>query len=170
MILFFFNIFLNILGLQITNNDGIATFDTIYPGWYVGRTIHMHIKVHLGGTYDNATNLYSGGTDVHTGQLFFNDTFSDLVAAQSPYSSHTVTRTLNSQDNIYAGGGSYTLMNIQYENLGLGFSGGLSTTVTLGISSSLLSSDTTTTSNVESTEPFHSCGSGRVGGRLFWFG
>ncbi len=118
----------------------------------------MHIKVHL------------GDTTIHTGQLFFNDTLSDLVAQQSPYSSHTVTRTLNSQDYIYAGGGSYTLMNVQYENSGLGFSGGLITTVTLGVNSTLLSSDTTTTANVESTEPFPNCGSGRVGGRLFWFG
>jgi hypothetical protein len=57
---------------------------------------------------------------------------------------HTVIRLLNSQDGIYAGGGSYTLMNIQYVNSALGFSGGLNTTVTLGVSLSLLSSDTTT--------------------------
>ena len=91
------------------------------PGWYRGRTIHIHIKVHLGGTYNNATSLYSGGTTVHTGQLFFNDTLSELVAEELPYSSHTVERLLNSQDGIYAGGGSYTLMNIQYENSTLGF-------------------------------------------------
>ncbi len=164
-------IFLIFEGLRMTNNDGIAIFDTIYPGWYLGRTIHMHVKVHLGGIYNNATSLYSGGTTVHTGQLYFNDTLSDLVAQQSPYSSHTVTRLLNSQDGIYAGGGSYTLMNIQYTNSVLGFSSGLITTVTLGISSSLLSSDTTTIpSNLESTEPTPSSSSGPVGGSLFWFG
>ncbi|CAF3619305.1 unnamed protein product [Adineta steineri] len=134
-------------GLQITNNDGIATFDTIYPGWYAGRTIHIHIKVHIGGEYNSETSLYSGGTVVHTGQLFFNDSFSDTVAEQSPYNSHTVRRTLNSQDGIYASGGSYTLMDIQYENGNLGFPGGLITTVTLGVSSNLLSSETTSTSN-----------------------
>ena len=130
----------------------------------------MHIKVHIGGSYNPATGLYSGGTVVHTGQLFFNDTFSDVVAVQSPYVSHTVRRTLNSQDNIYLDGGSYTLMNVQYENSDLGFSGGLITTVTLGVSSRSLPSDTTTTPNAASTETIPSCGSGRAGGRLFWFG
>ena len=34
-------------GLQVTNRDGIAEFTTIYPGWYPGRTVHIHGKVHL---------------------------------------------------------------------------------------------------------------------------
>ena len=139
----------------------------------------MHVKVHIGGSYNSSTGLYSGGTVVHTGQLFFNDTFSDLVAVQSPYVSHTVRRILNTQDGIYSEGGSYTLMNVQYENSDFGFSGGLTTTVTLGVSSPSLPSDTTTTPsppltattpNVASSEPISSCGSGRAGGRLFWFG
>jgi hypothetical protein len=177
----FADLFSNFLGLQITNNDGLATFDTVYPGWYVGRAIHMHIKVRIGGSYDSETGLYSGGTVAHTGQLFFNDSFSDSVATQSPYVSHTVRRTLNSQDNIYLNGGQYTLMDVQYENSNLGFPGGLTTIVTLGVTSRLLSTDTTATttpttttttiaSNSESTEPIPNCGSGRVGGRLFWFG
>ena len=131
-----------------------------------------HIKVHIGGQYNSETRFYSGSTVVRTGQLFFNDSFSDIVAAESPYSSHAATRTLNSQDNIYAGGRSYTLMHVQYENAGLEFSGGLTTTVTLSVSSRLLSSDATITTTLGNvlTEPIHNSGSSRVGGRIFWFG
>ena len=34
-------------GAQVTNADGIAELVTIYPGWYQGRTVHIHAKVHL---------------------------------------------------------------------------------------------------------------------------
>ena len=46
---------------------GRAVFDTIYPGWYRGRTPHIHLKVHV------------GGDAVHTGQLFFRDALSAAV-------------------------------------------------------------------------------------------
>lgn len=36
-------------GTQITGADGVATFLTIYPGWYTGRAVHIHVKVHAGG-------------------------------------------------------------------------------------------------------------------------
>ena len=48
-------------GIQKTNAQGTATFTTIYPGWYQGRAVHIHVKVHVGGSV------------VHTGQLFFPD-------------------------------------------------------------------------------------------------
>ena len=54
-------------GIQKTDAKGIATFDTVYPGWYKGRAVHIHVKVHVGGNV------------VHTGQLFFPDTLTDTV-------------------------------------------------------------------------------------------
>ena len=42
-------------------------FQTVYPGWYQGRAVHIHVKVHVGGNV------------VHTGQLFFSDTLTDSV-------------------------------------------------------------------------------------------
>src|SRR5688572_29269014 len=54
-------------GAQVTNRDGVAEFTTIYPGWYPGRTIHIHAKVHL----DRTTVL--------TTQLYFDDAFSARV-------------------------------------------------------------------------------------------
>ena len=136
------------VGIQLTNASGVATFDTIYPGWYVGRATHMHIKVHLGGTYISSSSYYSGATYVHTGQLFFNDSLSDLVNQQSPYNTKTTSgsRLQNSADNIYQSGGSYTLMNVQYVNSAKGVSGGLIPSVTLGVTSSSSTSTTAKTS------------------------
>ena len=48
-------------GIQRTDTNGLAIFVTIYPGWYQGRAVHIHVKVHVGGNV------------VHTGQLFFPD-------------------------------------------------------------------------------------------------
>ncbi len=60
-------------GAQVTNSDGIVEFITIYPGWYRGRTVHIHCKVHL----DKTTLL--------TTQLFFDDTLTADVYAVEPY-------------------------------------------------------------------------------------
>ena len=37
-------------GVQFTNDEGIAVFDTLVPGHYAGRTNHMHGKYRYGKT------------------------------------------------------------------------------------------------------------------------
>jgi protocatechuate 3,4-dioxygenase beta subunit len=77
-------------GGQVTDANGVATFTTIYPGWYSGRAVHIHFKVH------------PDATKVFTSQLFFDDTLSQQVFTQEPYASKGSTQdTLNSTDNIY---------------------------------------------------------------------
>jgi protocatechuate 3,4-dioxygenase beta subunit len=61
-------------GIQMTDTDGSATFRTLYPGWYMGRAVHIHVKVHL------------GTDETHTGQLFFEDDVTDAIYATEPYS------------------------------------------------------------------------------------
>jgi protocatechuate 3,4-dioxygenase beta subunit len=96
-------------GIQLTDADGVAEFATIYPGWYQGRTVHIHVKVHVEGkTEDAAANAtpdvptYEGGHVAHTGQLFFDDTVSDQVyASGGAYGGRSNDqRTRNNQDNI----------------------------------------------------------------------
>jgi protocatechuate 3,4-dioxygenase beta subunit len=77
-------------GSQTTDANGVATFTTIYPGWYSGRAVHIHFKVH------------PDETKVFTSQLFFDDALSQQVFTQAPYASKGSTPdTLNSTDSIY---------------------------------------------------------------------
>ena len=83
-------------GTQLTDANGTATFDTIYPGWYQGRAVHIHMKVHV----DNDV--------VHTGQLFFDDSLTDNVFQTNPYSARGDRDMRNEDDSIFsdAGGSS----------------------------------------------------------------
>jgi protocatechuate 3,4-dioxygenase beta subunit len=100
-------------GIQITNRQGIAEFATIYPGWYAGRTIHIHLKVHLGG--NAAAEKYAGGHVSHTGQLFLPEEVTEQIAKMDPYMKHSnVHRTLHSEDNIFRQqGGSQSMLSLE---------------------------------------------------------
>jgi protocatechuate 3,4-dioxygenase beta subunit len=87
-------------GIQRTDATGVVTFQTIYPGWYAGRTVHIHVKVHVGGDV------------VHTGQLFFSDTVTDAVYKRVPYTRRPNRTTRNANDSIYVNGGSKSLLRI----------------------------------------------------------
>lgn len=76
-------------GAQVTNVDGVVEFRTIYPGWYQGRAVHVHFKVHL------------NNTTVLTSQLYFDEAVSDAVYATQPYTTHSGRRTRNDQDGIF---------------------------------------------------------------------
>jgi protocatechuate 3,4-dioxygenase beta subunit len=86
-------------GVQLTGSDGIARFRTIYPGHYQGRTTHVHVKVHVGGTVSG--RAYTGGHVSHTGQLLFADAVSTKVFALAPYTRDAQQRVLNGQDHVY---------------------------------------------------------------------
>ncbi len=87
-------------GIQLSDDAGNVTFTTLYPGWYGGRAIHIHLSVHLGGETEDGT--YEGGTTAHTGQIGFADAITDLVAEIEPYASRTSTFLLASEDGILA--------------------------------------------------------------------
>ena len=78
-------------GIQLTGIDGIARFDTIYPGWYPGRTVHIHFKVHYQG------NSYL------TSQFYFPDEISDRVFERSPYGDRPNRATRNANDSVLRG-------------------------------------------------------------------
>jgi protocatechuate 3,4-dioxygenase beta subunit len=105
-------------GIQRTDATGVATFQTVYPGWYQGRAVHIHVKVHLGGNV------------VHTGQLFFNDSFTDAVYKRTPYSKRPNRTTRNSNDSIYVKGGSKSVLAVKRK--GTGYTGA----VTMGVHTS----------------------------------
>jgi protocatechuate 3,4-dioxygenase beta subunit len=88
-------------GIQRTDAKGLALFRTVYPGWYQGRTVHIHVKVHLGGNV------------VHTGQLYFPDAVTDAVYKKAPYSSRPNRTTRNADDAIYRNGGKRSLVSLR---------------------------------------------------------
>jgi protocatechuate 3,4-dioxygenase beta subunit len=93
-------------GIQRTDANGLAIFKTVYPGWYTGRTVHIHVKVHLGGNV------------VHTGQLYFPDSVTDRVYAKTPYSSRPGRDTRNADDSIYRNGGSKSVLGLRRSGAG----------------------------------------------------
>ena len=88
-------------GVMLTDANGLAQFATIYPGWYAGRAIHIHMKVHVGGAAEDGT--YDGGTTAHTGQLAFDDAITTEIAAVEPYSLRTTTFLPFAEDGVFGG-------------------------------------------------------------------
>jgi protocatechuate 3,4-dioxygenase beta subunit len=86
-------------GIQLTNEQGLVEFHTIFPGAYIGRVNHIHLKVHIGG--QTAAEKYAGGHVAHTGQIFFPEEITKAVLARAPYSTHQIRRTTLEEDNVF---------------------------------------------------------------------
>lgn len=99
-------------GIQRSDAQGLALFKTVYPGWYQGRAVHIHVKVHVGGNV------------VHTGQLFFRDSFTDAVYKRTPYRARGARDVRNADDSIYGNGGSRSLLSLR--TVGKGYVGSIS--------------------------------------------
>jgi protocatechuate 3,4-dioxygenase beta subunit len=91
-------------GYQVTDANGVARFLTIVPGWYQGRTVHIHFKIR--------TPAASGSAYEFTSQLFLDDTLVDQILSQTPYSAKTGPRdTTNATDMHFANGGTQLLLS-----------------------------------------------------------
>lgn len=104
-------------GVQLTDADGVATFTTIFPGWYEGRTVHIHLKVLDGGTL--ATS-YTGGHVAHVGQAFFDEATTAEILSADPYRAHTGIRTTNDGDSIYGQAGPSAVATLRPRRSGPG--------------------------------------------------
>ena len=82
-------------GYQVTDDNGTVRFITIYPGWYQGRAIHIHVKVH---TFEGLEKSLEW-----TSQFYFNNSINAQVHTQPPYSNHGPPDMTNEQDGIYTG-------------------------------------------------------------------
>lgn len=89
-------------GYQVADANGMVQFTTIYPGWYAGRAVHIHAMVR--------TSASQSTSAAFTTQFFFDDTFTDQVYTASPYNTRGARTTRNSQDDIYASGGSQMML------------------------------------------------------------
>ncbi|MFD9327282.1 intradiol ring-cleavage dioxygenase [Streptomyces sp. NPDC060065] len=101
-------------GTWRTDKRGFVTFRTVFPGWYRGRCVHIHVKVHVDGTWTDAG--YEGGHTCHTGQLFFDEESVLASAEVEPYSTNTATRTTLDEDTIYPDNGAEGgLLHLKYD-------------------------------------------------------
>jgi len=90
-------------GHQLTDEDGMARFATVYPGWYQGRSVHIHFKIRTDPSADEGYEF--------TSQLYFDDSLSDRVLDGPPYVKREGRRPRNSDDGIFRSGGDQLLID-----------------------------------------------------------
>ena len=98
-------------GHQVTGPDGMARFTTIYPGWYEGRTVHVHFKIRTDPEAERGHEF--------TSQLYFDDAVSDRVFANPPYTGREGRRRRNREDGIYGSAGDQLLLEVEEADAGL---------------------------------------------------
>ncbi len=76
-------------GFQLTNNNGVVHFTTVYPGWYRNRATHIHFEVFINKVLKK------------TGQIAFPETTNNNVYATPLYSAHGPNPTKNIDDNVF---------------------------------------------------------------------
>jgi protocatechuate 3,4-dioxygenase beta subunit len=79
-------------------------FLTVYPGWYPGRTVHLHFKIR---TDPSAQRGYE-----FTSQLYFDDALTDRVHAVEPYASKGKRNARNRDDGIFRRGGDQLMLDV----------------------------------------------------------
>lgn len=80
-------------GRQITDSDGVVNFLTVYPGWYSGRTVHIHMRILV------------GGRELLVSQLLFDDVLSDIIFTGHPdYRGRPGRDTTNGDDGVFTAG------------------------------------------------------------------
>ena len=87
-------------GSQHTDSRGLCAFDTIYPGWYPGRTVHIHLIAHVGDSSSVTT------------QLFFPDVVTDEVLGKPEYAARRERDTTNATDSIFVNHGDETMLTL----------------------------------------------------------
>lgn len=112
-------------GNQVTDENGTVQFTTVYPGWYEGRAIHIHIKVR---TFEGSNENFEW-----TSQFYLNNSITEQVHTQPPYSDHGQPELTNEEDGIYSGpstdgliqsnAGEHLMLNMTHDEEGQGYIG-----------------------------------------------
>ncbi|KAH7121542.1 Intradiol ring-cleavage dioxygenase [Dactylonectria macrodidyma] len=86
-------------GIQLTDNDGVVQFETIFPGHYEGRATHTHLLSHMNATVQpNGTISVWNAPVSHIGQLFWPDALRSAVEELAPYNTNEQAITSNDDD------------------------------------------------------------------------
>ena len=87
-------------GVEMTDTSGTAEFRTVFPGWYTGRAVHIHVKV------------AADGDQTHTGQLFFDPEALSEVYSEEPYAARGGPDVSNENDGIYQQSAGVTVVAV----------------------------------------------------------
>jgi protocatechuate 3,4-dioxygenase beta subunit len=79
----------------------VVEFSTIYPGWYPGRTVHVHVMAHAAGRN-------------YTSQLYFPEAITDAVFTRAPYRDRPDRDTMNATDEIFPTGGEPAVLELRH--------------------------------------------------------
>ena len=90
-------------GYQHTDDDGVARFTTIFPGWYRQRAVHVHFKVRT---------EVAGQPYEFTSQLYFDEALTDKVHAEAPYAARGRRTRMNADDRIFQDGGESLMARV----------------------------------------------------------
>ena len=98
-----------------TDDNGSVQFTTIYPGWYSGRTVHIHVRI----------RTYSGTTVIgeFVDQIFFDDSLTDTVFTQAPYNTRASRNTRNANDMVVTGTNNGAVVYASMTQTAAGYSG-----------------------------------------------
>jgi protocatechuate 3,4-dioxygenase beta subunit len=121
-------------GVQLTDHRGVAQIRSIYPGWYQGRAVHIHLKVHVSGTVNGSK--YTGGHISHTGQMYMPESMNLQIEKLDPYAKNPIVRVTNDKDGLYTNfGGASTEFTVTPLRRGQGPSTqhGLLATIAVGV-------------------------------------
>jgi protocatechuate 3,4-dioxygenase beta subunit len=83
-------------GRQTTDDNGLVTFTSIFPGWYSGRATHIHVHIYN-----------SSGTSLLVTQIAFPEGSNSAVALVNASSQNGYTKglsgyTYNASDNVFS--------------------------------------------------------------------
>src|SRR4051794_22624064 len=109
-------------GGQRAGSRGRVRFETIVPGWYAGRTPHIHMKV------------FVGGNEIHTGQVFFQARTLKQVYGQGAYAARGQADMTNASDSIARQAGSRAVIALRRK--GTTIAKGLHGAMAIGVSPS----------------------------------
>lgn len=96
-------------GHQRTDENGVARFTTVFPGWYRGRAVHVHFKVRT----DVAGQPYE-----FTSQLYFEEALIDQVHARAPYAARGRRAMTNAEDRTFRNGGASLMPQVSEAGAG----------------------------------------------------